>query len=312
MTAEAFDAQTLIKLESGRILPAGLPTRMWTGPGPILLDIGDGNGSVQWNGASFGNIETDGAVNVEKTAGGVPKRLAIAVGVDGSRGDAQAAIVGTDLGPLTATLLFVVRETAGASLPLYDPGAVSQKANADPEPELTSVNQVLYAGNDTFKIALPAADRERVGDIAVEGNRLTFSNPDQGTSADVRIVYASAVTGAAFDVWTVFADGHGSLTEGGGSSGLTATLQIIDPPKSQDWSFVTDSDGAPLVVRGRTGEMAYNEGLWIFEIEARVHDADRLIVDVWSNATQQARYSGDLFFEFTGELEGGLDISWPN
>ena len=311
MTTAAFDAQMLIKLESGRILPTALPTRMWTGAGPILLDIGDGAGSVQWNGASFGNIETDGAVNVEKTAEGIPRRLAVAVGVDDRRPEIRAAVTGADLGPLSATLLFIVRETAGASLPPVSLDGYAKVANADPEPTLAA-NQILYVGNDTFRFSALPSDRERIGGVAVEGNRFQAqAAPGVAEAADARIVYASVATGTALDVWTILADGHGTYTEAS-AGGTNIVVQLLDPVKDQDWSFIADANGAPLVVRGRTGEMAYSGGLWTFEIETRVHDADRLLLDVWSNATQQARYSGDLFFEFTGEIESGLDFSWPN
>ena len=313
MAAEAYEPQMLIKLESGRILPTALPTRMWTGPGPILLDIGDGAGSVQWNGTSFGNTETETAVEIEKTAEGVPKRLSVSVGVDGERDDVRAAITGSDHGPLTTTLLFIVRETAGASLPQQQ-WSFDKLANADPEPTLSvsSGNQMLYIGNDTFKITMFTDYREAFRNILVEGNRMELTGDAGGVSgqtADAEIVYASVETGTAFDVWTITADGHGSFTEA--STGNTL-LRAYDPPKDQDWSFITDAAGAPLVVRGRTGEMAYAKGMWTFEVENRVHDADRLLVDIWSDAVQQGAYSGDRFFEFAASIEAGLDISWPN
>ena len=91
------------------------------------------------------------------------------------------------------------------------------------------------------------------------------------------------------------------MTEDSRGNGFGLTL--TDPAKDQDWSFIRDGEGRPLVVRGRTGEMEYKDGLWTFEIENRRHDADRVIVDIWSDGVQQSRYSGDLFFEFTGEIE---------
>ena len=318
MAAEAFDTQMLIKLESARILPAALPTRMWTGLGPILLDVGDGYGAVQWNGTTFGDIETAGIVNIEKTADGVPKRLSVAVGVDDTRADARAAVTQADLGPLTATLLFVVRETAGPSLPPLSPARsngsliwrqVPKDANLDEE------NTFRYLGGDVFELLVRPFHREAISDIAVPGNRIGIIPPTGQSAADMEIFYASWAASAApnltgLDIWTIQTDGHGSIAEDTRDGGYELTLS--DPFKDQDWRFVQDGNGAPLVIRGRTGEMAYDEGLWTFEIENRVHDADRLLVDVWSDAVQQARYSGDLFFEFTGEIEAGLDFSWPN
>ena len=63
---------------------------------------------------------------------------------------------------------------------------------------------------------------------------------------------------------------------------------------------------------GRTGEMTFGDGVWTFEVENRIHDADRLLTDIWSDSVQQANYSGDRFFEFAASIEAGLDFSWPN
>ena len=320
MAATAFDTQMLVKLESGRILPTALPTRMWTGPGPILLDVGDGYGAVQWNGTSFGNLETAGVVNVEKTAEGIPKRLSVAVGVDDSLPEVRSAITRTDLGPLTATLLFVVRETAGPSLPPLTPVASSGAnpnlfSKAGKDSDLSAENTFRLNGDGTFDIMVNRNHREAIADIAVEGNRLSISRG--ATAANVEILYASRRASAApeptgLDVWRVQTDGHGDIPEDGDLSARGYDLTFTDPAKSQDWRFVQDAAGAPLVIRGRTGRMIYDAGLWIFDVENRIHDADRLLVDVWSDGVQQSRYSGDLFFEFTGELEAGLDFSWPN
>ena len=314
MAVEAFDTQMLVKLESGRILPPAFPTRLWTGEGPILLDIGDGYSTVPWIGTTFGNMETEGVVNVEKTAGGIPKRLSVAFGIDDRRGDVRVAITRTDLGVLAATLYFVVRETAGQSLE-QEHWSFTKVANADPEPTLSISNglEMLYTGNNTFKIGMWPSEREDFRDILVEGNSIELTGDvgagTEGMTADVGVLFATVETGTAFDVWTVTTDGHGSFTEAAAGNTLA---RFYDPFKDQDWNFVQDRNGLPLVIRGRTGEMAYNAGLWTFDIENRVHDADRLISDVWADSVQRSKYTGDLFFEFTGELEAGLDFSWPN
>ena len=132
---------------------------------------------------------------------------------------------------------------------------------------------------------------------------------------DAGIVWASWAASASpdeagFDVWTIRTDGHGNLDENTRDNGVALTLS--DPFKDQDWDFVKDRTGAPLIIRGRTGRMNYKDGIWTFEIENRVHDAERLRVDLWSDAVQQADYSGDLFFEFAADIASGLDFSWPN
>ena len=315
MASESYDLQMLIKLESGVILPTALPTRIWTGPGPIDLDIGDGYGQVRWVGTTFASTETQGVVNIEKTSEGVAKRLSVAVAVDGDREDVRAAIVGADHGPLTTTLLFIAREAAGASLPMQQRSYI-KKANADPEPALSipSIDgpQMLYVGADTFKISEYTDRREEIRNMLVEGNKAKFTG-DGGTTvgqtADVEIVYASVQTGTSFDVWTIQTDGHGSFTE---ASAGNVLVDFTDPFKDQSWSYVADSAGAPLVVRGRTGEMSYAEGMWTFDINNRVHDADRQTVDIWSDATQQSKYPGDTFFQRCASIEAGLDFDWPD
>ena len=67
----------------------------------------------------------------------------------------------------------------------------------------------------------------------------------------------------------------------------------------------------PKVIKGRSSQSTLENGVWAFEIENRVHDADRLLVDVWSDAAHRARNLGDRFFEFAASIEEGLDIDWP-
>ena len=53
MTTATYEGHTLIKLESPQILPTAFPTRLWTGAGPLLLDVGDGNGTANWVGTTL-------------------------------------------------------------------------------------------------------------------------------------------------------------------------------------------------------------------------------------------------------------------
>ena len=307
MASHAYDIQMLIKLESGSILPGALPTRIWTGPGPIDLDIGDGSGSVRWTGTSFANTETQGIVNLEKTSEGFPKRLTVAIAVDGSRDDIRSAVVGADHGPLTTTLIFLARPTAGESLPQYQFGAI-QIPNRDPEPTLSlpgsGVRDFIFIGNNTFRFALPVGDREAVRDLLIEGNEIRY-----GSRSSMTVVYATVASGTTFDVWTVQVEDSDRFGE---DNDFAYNFRFVDPPKDQDWSFIVDDAGAPLVIRGRTGEMSYARGLWSFDINNRIHDADRQVVDIWSDSIQQSKYPGDTFFQRCQSIEAGLDFSWPD
>ena len=80
---------------------------------------------------------------------------------------------------------------------------------------------------------------------------------------------------------------------------------------TEDWNFITDGT-TPRYIRGRSAQTTFENGMWAFEVENRNHDADRLLTDIWSDAVQQARYSGDKFFEFAASIEEGLEIDWPN
>ena len=307
MSVEGYEWHQLVKLESAQILPTALPRTLWDGVGSLLLDVGDGHGTRNWVGATFGEIQMGHPTNVQRTAEGIPRRLTVAVAIDESRADIQGAVLGTDHGPLTATIYAIVREKAGASLPQYQFGAF-QIPNRDPEPTLTlpqsGTRQFLFIGSNTFKFALPVGDREQLRDLLVEGNQIDYE-----TTTPLTIFYASVATGTDLDIWTVTVDDSYNFAE---DSDLAFNLRFFDPPKSQDWQFVQDREGNALVVRGRTGQMNYGNGIWSFEIENRVHDADRLLVDIWSDSVQQANYSGDRFFEFTASIEAGLDFSWPN
>ena len=314
MTAETYETQMLVRLESAQLLPAALPTRMWTGEGSIILDVGNGN--ENWVGTSFAETQLTGVTNIEKTAEGVPKRLSVAVAVDRSRGDVVGSVVGADHGPLTATLYFLVREAAGASLPPLvtrrsDGAYLFTQTRKDDS--FTEDNSFRYLGNNEFQFMLLSSHRDAVSDIAVAGNRIAISGA--GLDADMELAYNGAWQASAspnpagYDIWTFYTDGHGNIQELNSDGGIT--VQLSDPFKSQDWDFIKDSRGLPLVIRGRTGEMAFDNGVWAFEIENRVHDADRLLVDVWSDSIQLERYSGDRFFEFTADIEAGLDFAWP-
>lgn len=79
---------------------------------------------------------------------------------------------------------------------------------------------------------------------------------------------------------------------------------------TETWTVMSDGTD-PKVIRGRSAQSTFKGGAWSFEIENRVHDADRLVVDIWSDAVQQGRHTGDRFFEFTASIEAGLDIDWP-
>lgn len=80
---------------------------------------------------------------------------------------------------------------------------------------------------------------------------------------------------------------------------------------TEDWSLLTDGTEA-RVIKGRSAASTIKNGVWAFDVENRVHDADRLIVDIWSDAVQQSKHPGDLFFSFTASIEEGLDFDWPN
>lgn len=79
---------------------------------------------------------------------------------------------------------------------------------------------------------------------------------------------------------------------------------------TEAWSVMSDGTD-PKVIRGRSAQSTVENGVWAFEVENRVHDADRLIVDIWSDAVQQGKHTGDRFFEFTASIEAGLDFDWP-
>ena len=193
MSSESFDTQMLIKLESPNILPTAFPTRMWTGAGPILLDVGDGAGSVQWTGTTFGNIETAKVADFEKAAEGTPKRITIGIAVDETRSDIRAAIIGRDSGPLTATLYFIVREEAGPSLPPLSIARTSGNINWRQRPKdqnLDEENAFKYLGNDTFDLMVRPFHRKSITEIAVPGNRLKIDNTSTGKGADMEILYA--------------------------------------------------------------------------------------------------------------------------
>lgn len=85
---------------------------------------------------------------------------------------------------------------------------------------------------------------------------------------------------------------------------------VFRDPGAEAWTLISDGTDAK-VVRGRSAQSTLENGLWQFEVENRVHDANRLIVDIWSDAVQQGRHAGDRFFEFTASIEEGLDIDWP-
>lgn len=79
---------------------------------------------------------------------------------------------------------------------------------------------------------------------------------------------------------------------------------------TEGWSVVSDGTD-PKVIRGRSAQSTIDNGVWAFEVENRVHDADRLIVDIWSDAVHSGKFAGDRFFEFAASIEAGLDIDWP-
>ena len=79
---------------------------------------------------------------------------------------------------------------------------------------------------------------------------------------------------------------------------------------TETWNVLSDGTD-PKTVRGRSAQSTFNDGVWSFEVENRVHDADRTIVDIWSDAVQQGKHAGDRFFEFTASIEAGLDFDWP-
>ena len=92
---------------------------------------------------------------------------------------------------------------------------------------------------------------------------------------------------------------------------VAATLYFVyRETGAETWTLM--SDGVePRVIKGRSAQSTFDNGVWSFEVENRVHDADRLLVDIWSHSVQQARHSGDLFFEFTASIEEGLEFDWP-
>ena len=77
------------------------------------------------------------------------------------------------------------------------------------------------------------------------------------------------------------------------------------------WTLMSDGTEA-RVIKGRSAQATFENGVWSFEVENRVHDANRLIVDVWSDAAHRAKNTGDAFFEFASSIEAGLEFDWPN
>lgn len=80
---------------------------------------------------------------------------------------------------------------------------------------------------------------------------------------------------------------------------------------TETWTLVSDGTD-PKVIKGRSAQSTFDKGVWSFEVESRVHDADRLVVDIWSDSVQQARHAGDKGFEFVASIEEGLDFDWPH
>lgn len=80
---------------------------------------------------------------------------------------------------------------------------------------------------------------------------------------------------------------------------------------TEAWSLMSDGADAKTI-KGRSAQSTFEAGMWAFEIERRVHDADRLAVDVWSDAVQRTKHTGDRFFEFAASVEEGLQFDWPS
>ena len=79
---------------------------------------------------------------------------------------------------------------------------------------------------------------------------------------------------------------------------------------ASQWTLLSDG-AAPKTVKGRSAQSTFENGVWSFEVESRTHDADRLVVDIWSHSVHSAKHSGDDFFEFAADIEAGLDFDWP-
>lgn len=102
-----------------------------------------------------------------------------------------------------------------------------------------------------------------------------------------------------------------ALTERDMGPVATTLFFATRPAGSDDWSLLTDGTEA-RVIKGRSAASTIKNGVWSFDVENRVHDADRLVVDIWSDTVQRAKYGGDRGFEFTASIEDGVDFDWPN
>lgn len=80
---------------------------------------------------------------------------------------------------------------------------------------------------------------------------------------------------------------------------------------AEAWTLMHDGT-EPRVIKGRSAQSTFVKGVWSFEVENRVHDADRLVVDVWSDSVHQAKHPGDKGMEFVASIEEGLDFDWPH
>ena len=76
------------------------------------------------------------------------------------------------------------------------------------------------------------------------------------------------------------------------------------------WTLMSDGTD-PKIFKGRSAQSTFKDGVWSFEVEGRVHDADRLLVDIWSASVHQSKHAGDRFFEFAASIESGLEFDWP-
>ena len=159
-------------------------------------------------------------------------------------------------------------------------------------------------------------------------------------------VIAEFPSGEKVAVWT----GRGDLTFGGDTfvgvgpslieiSGMAATsdnqdlrtqislLIIDDDLKSQflqdpglvriTLRVIYSTDGAntwrqlPRKVIGYLSSPVIRGGSYVFELATMDSDADRGRPKLWSNQAQQQEYPGDLGFEHTIRIAGGVELGWP-
>ena len=110
-TLTQVDFEYVVHLSVVRQGSTPLPTRWWTGPGTLRLDVGDGDGVQSWRGTRWNDQEMMDVGGLGTDVEGVAQRVTISIRESDATNTLIRALNERDLGPIGVKVYKIYRAT---------------------------------------------------------------------------------------------------------------------------------------------------------------------------------------------------------